>query len=287
MTVGIVGLGLIGGSAAKAYKQNGTDKVLGADTHRPTLEYARLTGAIDGELTADTLPVCDLLLLALYPEAAIQYLRENAERIRKDALVIDFCGTKKEVCKAGFALAKEHGFTFVGGHPMAGRQYSGFKYADANLFRGAPMVLVPETRDDIFLLDRAKTALAPANFGKISVTTPEEHDRIIAFSSQLAHVVSNAYIKSPTAQSHAGFSAGSYKDLTRVARLNEDMWTMLFLENRAFLAEELNTLIGELTKYRDALAENDADRLRSLLRDGRECKEAIDGKEPEFKESRK
>ncbi|MBR4940732.1 MAG: prephenate dehydrogenase/arogenate dehydrogenase family protein [Clostridia bacterium] len=278
MTVGIVGLGLIGGSAAKAYKQNGSDMVLGFDTHRPTLEYARLTGAIDGELTEERLSECDLLLIALYPEAAIEYLKENAHRIQKDALVIDFCGTKREICKTGFSLANTYGFTFVGGHPMAGRQYSGFKYADANLFRGASMVLVPEKRDDIFLLDRVKNALAPANFGRISVTTPEEHDRIIAFSSQLAHVVSNAYVKSPTAKNHAGFSAGSYKDLTRVARLNEDMWTMLFLENRTFLAEELTTLIGELTKYRDALLENDGNTLHSLLKDGRECKEAIDGK---------
>lgn len=278
MTVGIVGLGLIGGSAAKAYKQNGSDRVLGADKDRPTLEYARLTGAIDAELTNENVGDCDLLLIALYPTAAIEYLRTVAPAIRKDALVLDLCGTKRTVCAEGFALANTYGFTFVGGHPMAGRQYSGFKYADANLFRGAPMVLVPEKRDDIFLLDRVKKALAPAKFGRISVTTAEEHDRVIAFSSQLAHVVSNAYVKSPTAKNHSGFSAGSYKDLTRVARLNEEMWTILFMENRECLTAELDQILSALTKYRDALRNEDGDALRALLKEGREIKEEIDGK---------
>ena len=278
MTVGIVGLGLIGGSMAKAYKQNGTDTVLAAEIDIPTLEYARLIGAIDGTLTEDALGTCDLLLIALYPEAAIAYLTKIAPIVKKDAVIIDLCGTKRTVCKAGFALAKEHGFTFVGGHPMAGRQYSGFKYADANLFRGAPMVIVPPTRDDIFLLDRVKHLLAPAQFGRFSVTTADKHDEVIAFTSQLAHVVSNAYVKGPTAQIHSGFSAGSYKDLTRVARLNEDMWSMLFVENKEYLVSELDTLIGELQKYRDAIAVGDTDTVRELLCDGRIRTQEIDGK---------
>ncbi len=278
MTVGIVGLGLIGGSMAKAYKQNGNDTVLAAETDTPTLEYARLVGAIDGTLTNENIGTCDLLLIALYPTAAIAYLREIAPRVNKNALVIDLCGTKRTVCEAGFALADEYGFTFVGGHPMAGRQYSGFKYADANLFRAAPMVIVPKTRDDIFLLDRVKRLLAPAQFGRFSVTTADTHDEVIAFTSQLAHVVSNAYVKSPTAEIHSGFSAGSYKDLTRVARLNEEMWSMLFVENKEHLTKELDTLIAELTKYRDAIADGDRDEVRSLLKDGRLRKQQIDGK---------
>lgn len=278
MTVGIVGLGLIGGSMAKAYKQSSDCTVLGADRDRPTLEYARVAGAIDGEMTDGRIPECDLLLIALYPTAAISYMEKIAPSVRKDAVVIDLCGTKRTVCEAGFALAEQYGFTFVGGHPMAGRQYSGFKYADANLFRGAPMVIVPKRRDDIFLLDRIKTLLAPAHFGRFSVTTADQHDEVIAFTSQLAHVVSNAYVKSPTAKIHSGFSAGSYKDLTRVAKLNEEMWTVLFTENKEYLSAELDTLISELTKYRDAIAGGDSDTLCALLRDGRLRKEEIDGK---------
>lgn len=275
MTVGIVGLGLIGGSMAKAYSQ--TDTVLGWDTDTPILEYARLKGAVQDTLTPDRLPSCDLLFLALYPEAAISYLTEHAPLLSKNTVVIDLCGVKEIVCTAGFKLAQQYGFTFIGGHPMAGRQYSGFKYARSDLFHGAPMVIVPPRTDDIFLLDRVKGLLAPAGFGRITVTSAAEHDKMIAFTSQLAHIVSNAYVKSPTARAHDGFSAGSYKDLTRVARLNETMWSELFLENRDNLCAELDCLIQNLTEYRDAMAADDRGTLKSLLREGRERKEEIDG----------
>lgn len=278
MTVGIIGLGLIGGSMAKAYKENSGATVLAADRDSTIVEYARLQGTVDGELTADTIPSCDLILIALYPRAAMEYLKNTAHLIAKEALVIDLCGTKRTICEAGFALAEQHGFTFVGGHPMAGLHHSGFKYARGNLFHGASMVLVPPTFDDIFLLDRVKKALAPAGFGRMTVTTADQHDEMIAFTSQLAHVVSNAYVKSPTARSHKGFSAGSYKDLTRVARLNEEMWSELFVENKEHLVSELNVLIASLTEYRDAIRDGDTDATRSLLKDGREAKESIDGK---------
>jgi prephenate dehydrogenase len=278
MTVGIIGLGLIGGSMAKAYKENSGATVLAADRDSTIVEYARLQGTVDGELTADTIPSCDLILIALYPRAAMEYLKNTAHLIAKEALVIDLCGTKRTICEAGFALAEQYGFTFVGGHPMAGLHHSGFKYARGNLFHGASMVLVPPTFDDIFLLDRVKKALAPAGFGRMTVTTADQHDEMIAFTSQLAHVVSNAYVKSPTARSHKGFSAGSYKDLTRVARLNEEMWSELFVENKEHLVSELNTLIASLTEYRDAIRDGNTDATRSLLKDGREAKESIDGK---------
>ena len=277
MTVGIVGLGLIGGSMAKAYSQSGTDTVLGWDIDTPILEYARLRGALSGILTDENLPSCDLLFIGLYPQAAIDYLTEKAPLIATDTVVIDLCGIKSAVCAAGFALAQKYGFTFVGGHPMAGRQFSGFKYSRADMFHGAPMVIVPPRTDDIFLLDRVKKMLAPAGFGRITVSTADKHDERIAFTSQLAHVVSNAYVKSPTARTHDGFSAGSYKDLTRVARLNEHMWSELFVANKGHLVNELDCLIGELQKYRDAIDAGDTDTVRELLRDGREQKERIDG----------
>ena len=159
---------------------------------------------------------------------------------------------------------------------MAGTQYSGYRYARANLYHNAPMVIVPPNYDDIFLLERIKELLLPAGFGKISVTTAEKHDEMIAFTSQLAHVVSNAYIKSPTAAEHLSFSAGSYRDLTRVAKLNETMWTELFLDNAEHLGFELDCLIKSLREYRDAIAAGDAETLKKLLKDGRERKEAID-----------
>ena len=276
MTVGICGLGLIGGSMARAYAENG-HTVLGFDADTATLGYASLAEIISDTLTDEHIEKCQLIFVALYPEATIEYLEKIAPVVSRDTVVMDLCGTKKQVCDTGFRLAERYGFTFVGGHPMAGKQFSGIKYSKGNLFRGAPMVIVPPIYDDIGFLDRIKKLLEPAGFGKISVTTAEAHDKTIAFTSQLAHVVSNAYVKSPTAEGHKGFSAGSYKDLTRVAWLNENMWTELFLENKEPLLFELDHMISALGEYRDAIAADDGDRLRGLLRDGRIAKEKIDG----------
>ena len=276
MTIGICGLGLIGGSMAKAYREAG-HTVLAHDINESTLGYASLAGIIDAPLNDENLAACDLLFIALYPQGAVRYLSELAPQIAKHTVVIDLCGTKEKICACGFALAEQYGFTFVGGHPMAGTQYSGIKHAKATLFKNAPMVLVPPVFDDIAFLDRIKKMLAPAGFGKFSITTAENHDRMIAFTSQLAHVVSNAYVKTPTAQEHRGFSAGSYKDLTRVAWLNEHMWTELFLENKEPLLFEIDHIIHALSEYRDAIAADDVDTLRDLLRDGRIAKEKVDG----------
>ena len=139
------------------------------------------------------------------------------------------------------------------------------------------MVLVPTDRDDIALLNRARELLEPAGFGSVSVTSAEQHDELIAFTSQLAHVVSSAYIKSPTALAHKGFSAGSYRDMTRVAWLNPRMWAELFLDNRDNLLRELDELSGHLEEYRSALLREDREALEALLQEGRERKEQVDG----------
>lgn len=274
MTVGIVGLGLIGGSLARAYHDAGW-RVLAHNRSASVTEFAEMAGAVDAPLTPENLSECDLLLLAVYPQASIDYLEANAERINKKAVVIDCCGTKRDICAVGFRLAQEHGFLFVGGHPMAGTHFSGFKYSRATLFKGAPMVLVPPVFDDMQLIDRVCKLLAPPAFGQFSVTTAEKHDEMIAFTSQLAHVVSNAYVKSPTAAAHKGFSAGSYKDLTRVAWLNPEMWTELFLENKDNLTREIAILITELQQYRDAMAADDRETLCCLLDEGKKRKEEV------------
>ena len=276
MNVGILGLGLIGGSLARAYALEG-HSVYAAEKDDSMLSFAILAGAVQGKLDETTIPGCDLILLAIYPDGSASWLEENAYLVSHEALVLDCCGIKQEICRRCFPLAEKYGFTFVGGHPMAGSQFSGFKYCRANLFEGAPMVLVPPVYDNIELLDRVKQAMEPCHFGSFSVTTAEDHDKKIAFTSQMAHIVSNAYVKSPTALEHKGFSAGSYRDLTRVAWLNPHMWAELFLENKDNVLFELDQFIGSLTAYRDAVAAEDMPRLVQLLDEGKKRKEEIDG----------
>ena len=278
MNIGIAGLGLIGGSLAKAYKKHGNIKIYGYDRDKSITDIAKIYGAVDEELNEQTIKECECVLIALYPEAAEEYIIKMAPFIDKNTLVMDCCGTKKRVCEIGFKQAEKYGFTFAGGHPMAGTHNSGFKSATEDLFLGACMVIVPDRFDDIDLLDRIKSYVMPAGFGRVSVTTAEKHDEIIAFTSQMAHIVSNAYVKSPTAKVHKGFSAGSYKDLTRVAWLDPNMWTELFLENKEHLIKELSFFINAMSEYKDAIENEDKDRLRSLLAYGRKCKEEVDGK---------
>ena len=276
MEIGLVGLGLIGGSLAKAISQNTDHTVYGFDLSEEVMAKAVLLDAIEQPLTDKILPHCDIIIVALYPQATIDYVKEHADLIKKGAIVIDCGGVKRIVCDQLIPLGEEKGFLFMGGHPMAGLEHSGFAYAKKSLFNNASMVLC-STKGSIEDVEKIKDLFSAIGFTNFAITTPDDHDRKIAFTSQLAHVVSNAYIKSPTAMVHAGFSAGSYKDLTRVAKLNEHMWTELFLENPDYLAEEIDTLIENLQAYSRAIKDNDADTLCRLLRDGREKKAIIDG----------
>jgi len=277
MKIGIVGLGLIGGSIAKAYKRIEGITILGFDQDHSIMDFALMAEAIDGKLTEENMTECDCIFLATYPQGVIDWVKKNAAIIPKETIVIDCSGTKEKICETLFPIAKEHGFTFVGGHPMAGTHHSGFKYSRYDMFDGAQMVIVPPTFDDIRLFDHLKTILAPIGFADISFTTGEEHDEIISFTSQMPHIISNGFIKSETAKRHQGYSAGSYRDLTRVAWLNPTMWAELFLENKTHLIQELDIFIDAMTAYKKAIEMEDETELVRLLEEGRQCKREVDG----------
>ena len=276
MNIGVVGLGLIGGSIAKSAKKNTQFKVYGYDIDKTVVKNAKEQGFIDGELTDSKLSTCDYVFVPLYPEAVIEYVSCNAGKFKDDAVVIDCAGVKRSVCEECFKIAENNKFVFVGGHPMAGTQFSGFENSKDTMFHNAPFVLTPKENEDILILANARDVIMKLGFGRVSVMTPQKHDKLIAFTSQLAHVVSNAFVKSPSALERKGISAGSYKDLTRVAYLNENMWTELFLDNKDNLIYELDNIISELKKYSDAMKNDDSNTLRDLLREGREAKEKAD-----------
>lgn len=277
-TVGIVGLGLIGASFARGFKKHVPEAVvLGANRSEATLEKAIAEGSVDGRLDKDTIGRCDLIIIALYPEAGIKYLEENAPLISKNAIVTDCCGLKRAICEAGFALAAKYGFTFIGGHPMAGTQFSGYDNSKADMFINASMILVPdpEFESGEEKLGKIKDMLKGLKFGRFVITTPENHDRMIAMTSQMAHLVSSCYVKSPGAEESGGFTGGSFQDLTRVAYLNAGMWTELFLENKDNLLMYVEAMQTELEKYRKAISSDDADELYRLLDEGSKIKERV------------
>jgi prephenate dehydrogenase len=268
MTVGIVGLGIIGGSMAKSIKRNTDHTVLGSDLNGETMTLARMSGAIDGELTDDRLSECDIIMIAVPPKAVIDWAEAKAPLLR-GVLVVDLCGVKRAITEPLSNLAEKYGFSYIGGHPMAGKEVSGFANAAVDLFWGASMILTPDKRTDIVMLDTLKKLFTRIGFDHITFTDPDEHDRIIAYTSQLAHIASSAYIKSPTAQKQMGFSAGSYRDMTRVARLDENLWTELFKADADYLKNELKEFIGHLNEYLTAMENENWDEVTKLLRDGR------------------
>jgi len=272
MAVGIIGLGLIGGSLAKSIKSKTTHRVLASDIDAGTMAMAGNCAAFDEILTSDNISECGLIFLAVPPSEAAGWIKGNAEKIPNNSAVIDLCGVKRCVCDEISRIARGRGFIFVGGHPMAGREKGGFENSKADLFDGASMILTPDGHVKTEFLEKLKNFFLEAGFGSVTLSTPEEHDRIIAYTSQLPHIISSADIKSPEALKRRGFSAGSFRDMSRVSSMDEKLWTELFLYNRDFLIGQLETLMENLNEYLDALKENNSEKLEKLIKDGREIK---------------
>lgn len=272
-TIAIVGLGLIGGSMAFALRQNSGHTLLGIDKDPAVCRAALTRGAVHRTGGPSLLGEADLVILALPPLAALAFLEENACKIHAGAVVTDVCGVKQAIVPRATALCEAAGLHFIGGHPMAGKEKSGFDNADPSLFAGACYILTPTEATPDAAVEEMKAIAAQLGCTRMTVTTPKHHDRLIAFTSQLPHALAGAYVRSPCCPYHEGFSAGSYRDVSRVATVDENLWTELFLLNRTELCAELDLLIAHLRDCRDAVAAEDGDRLRALLREGRERKE--------------
>lgn len=273
--VAVVGLGLMGGSMAMAIRKYTDCAVYGWNRTQSVAQKAVEDGTLHGIADEAVLADADLIIISLYPQSTVDFLLEHMPRLKKGCIIVDLVGVKRFLQEQLEQPALDAGVHFIGGHPMAGKEFSGYAFATADLFQDASMILVPNASSPLWAVDEMDGFFMQLGFGRVVRCSAEQHDHMIAFTSQLAHVVSSAYIKSPEALRHNGYSAGSYKDLTRVAKLNEHMWTELFLRNAEPLVQEIDEIILHLTEYRDAIAGGEESRLCALLRDGRERKESL------------
>lgn len=273
MNICVVGLGLIGGSFCKAITSKSEHKCYGIDTNRDVIDKAVKDNVIMCGISADRLKEMDLCVICLYPKATNEFIINNIDNFKKDSIVIDSCGIKQAITQTVEDLLFDNNINFIGCHPMAGREFSGYDYSLSNLFENASFIMTPSIKASADTVETVENLARMVGFTNIVIATPKEHDRIIAFTSQLAHITSSAYIKSPTLKKCKGFSAGSFQDLTRVAKLNENMWTDLFLLNSDALSSEIENIISELSKYKQAIDNKEYDTLYNLLKDGRILKE--------------
>lgn len=272
MNVAIIGLGLIGGSLGRTLCARTEDTIYAFDVSETAMKTGRLLSAYHNELTDQNIKDIDLIFFSLYPDVLEQSLEKYCPLLKDGCIVCDCCGNKRRVVEQMKTLSKKYpNLNFISTHPMAGREFSGVSHSTATLFDRASMILVPVSAD-LRVVSNLKTYCKNIGFSSIVITNAKEHDRIIAFTSQLAHLVSSAYIKSDTASSFMGFSAGSFRDMTRVARLSPEMWSQLTIDNADFLVNELDSIIESLTEYKTALQNKDIVTMKNLLADGNERK---------------
>lgn len=274
--IGVAGLGLIGGSLAKAFKKAGFS-VAGFDIDKGTVDTALSCGAVDaGGVTPSVLFSCDYIFVSLYPEGVVRFVNDNAPRFKDGAVVVDCCGIKGAVCEKLYGGAPHKNFTFIGGHPMAGTENNGFCASRADLFSGASFILTPRDGEDQNIIRKLSGIILKAGFGRIVVTTPQHHDRMIAFTSQLPHVLACAYVMSPSCPQHDGYSAGSYRDISRVAHINPQLWSELFIDNKDELCDEIDIMIKNMAAIRDAAKRGDKNALAEILARARKIKDTVD-----------
>ncbi|MCL2085966.1 MAG: prephenate dehydrogenase/arogenate dehydrogenase family protein [Oscillospiraceae bacterium] len=270
----VVGMGLIGGSVCKGLKKYTDYKVGGYDSNGSIVKSAFETGVID-------IPVknkkefhdYNVVIIAINPLHMSDFLESCVENFSQNAIIADVCGVKGELPARLTALCAEHGLRYVSTHPMAGRERPGFENSFADLFLNANFIVTPIAGSDLNAIETIEGIAREIGFNNFSRVSPEEHDSIIAYTSQLAHVISSAYVKSPTIARDKGFTGGSFQDMSRIATMNEDMWTALFLLNREKLVEETDILIENLLKYKIAIAQGDEEELKRLIRESRLLKE--------------
>ena len=271
----ILGLGLMGGSYAESLTSHGFE--VGAVARRQeTIDYALREGIIKhgrAEIDPEYIRQFDLLIFAMYPHAFVEWIEKYQQYIKPNALISDVTGVKCSIVYKIQDMLRPD-LEFIGAHPMAGKEKFGYDYSEATLFDNAYMIFTPVNADENNV-DMLKELSQKIGFKGVTVSTPAEHDRIIAYTSQMPHVLACAYVSDPDAMLHNGFSAGSYKDISRVADINARLWQELFIENSSQLVGHIDVLIDNLQKIKQLIENGDHKALQDALQKARDTKAKI------------
>ena len=272
-TIGIVGYGLIGGSLGIALKEKTKNHIIAIDKNHKVLDYVSERNLADevSVLSSETIGRCDILFIALYPDDIVDFIQANQSSFKSNAIVVDLCGIKKYITDK-IDIKNISGFRYVGTHPMAGKEKNGITSACGDLYDGASFLITKNEHTDEDAIKTVEELAKIVGFDNVIVTDEENHDKMITYTSQLPHIMSVAYIMQEAHQHCFGYYAGSFKDMTRVADINAELWTQLFKDNRGVLVNQINEYIDALSLIRDNIL-CDGDGLKDLLLKSKELKE--------------
>jgi len=264
MKVLVVGLGLIGGAYAYRLSNKGHE-VYGCDTNINSINYARDNNYIvDGSVDAmDFIPIVDIIVLSIYPQAILSFLKDNNKYFKPSQIITDVCGVKSSFIKEAERLA--YPAVYCSHHPMAGREKIGIEYSKECIFEGANFLITPSDSTTANAVDVIKGLGVDLGFFRISLMDYERHDEMIGFTSQLTHAIAVSLVNSDHDSDTKNFIGDSYRDLTRIAMINENLWSELFLENKDYLVKHINSFELELSRLKDALISNDKGALKELF----------------------
>ena len=271
--IAIIGLGLMGGSIAKALKKTKKYKIVGFDISKSVLSLAKDGGFVDEIWNGTDKLDSDITVLALSPSLTEEFIKNNIGLLKENSILTDICGVKEHICEFAQAKAEQYNINYVGGHPMAGRELSGFLNSVENLFINRSYIFTKTQKTNEEALEAVSEMAYDLGCSDITITTPKKHDEMIAYTSQLPHILAGAYVKSPASDEHKGFSAGSYHDVSRVASVDENLWSELFLLNKDNLIQEIDTLLQNIIEYKNALLNKDKQRVLNAIKEGRILKE--------------
>jgi prephenate dehydrogenase len=279
LTYGIVGLGIMGGSIAKAIRQNilwqngSKGQILACNRSTACLSQATAEGIVDGIYTSDEvqdmLPLCDVLFICLYPHATLDFIRDNKEYFKSGSIITDISGVKGIFEKAMPEILRPD-VDFIIGHPMAGGEKEGYAHSSAQFFVNHNYILIPQSYNKPENLDVMRNLITLMGFTRITETTCDIHDYKIGFTSQLCHVIASALVESAQDEGITAFGGGSFEDLTRIAMINAPLWTELFISNKEKLVQHIDNFQKMMTEFRTAIQTEDASALKALLEDTRE-----------------